>query len=141
MAANSKKNQIPVDQSLVDDQLVAPTKDRAAFEAVAKAAAAEDIADALVEPDQEDDELERLVAEQKATAARIKEIKAMQPQQTPLERELAKQQADGGGAWVATVISHRAARRVKYGQPLEAALDEVMHQYRGWVLAILNEAK
>lgn len=78
--------------------------------------------------------LEQLKAQRKALNDAIKAEEAKHPKQSKLDVEIAKQDADGGGAWVAVVMGHRVDRRVRAGQPLVEAVDAVLSQYRALLL-------
>ncbi len=159
--ATTKKPEAPKNESPVDEPT---TVDRATFDAIARAAAAEDIADALVEPDQEEDAiiaeqtmpapemtgeqatalmnetgLEQLVAQRKALDEQIKAAKAAQPNVSQLEKVIARQATQP--KWLVEVLTGRVSARVKAGQSPEGAIDAVLHQYRVLILAALAEGQ
>jgi hypothetical protein len=152
MAASKKQNQPAATESNV-----AQPVDRSAFDAAAQAAAAEDMADALVEPDQEltpeltgeqavaainkqldtreaSDELARLRAERKAANARIKELSAAAKANRPakhtktLDDVIARQAAQP--KWLGRFIRGRVAERQRAGQPYDEALDGILAHLR-----------
>lgn len=73
-------------------------------------------------------ELERLVAETKATQARIKELKAALPTISKLDKVIQRQREQP--KWLPQLINGRIAERVKAGQPYDAAVEQVLHYIR-----------
>jgi hypothetical protein len=57
---------------------------------------------------------------------------------TKLEKVIARQFGDTGGKWLRLNITHRAYERIKAGQPIEQAIDEVLAQYGALMLETLQ---
>jgi hypothetical protein len=81
-------------------------------------------------------EAEKLLKQQLQAAREA--TRAAADTRTKLERVIDRQHADNGGKWLAHNITYRALERVRAGQGIEQAVDEVLQQYRAIMLATLQ---
>jgi hypothetical protein len=82
-----------------------------------------------------ENELERLEAEQKANAERIKALKAAMPKLSPLEKIIRQQTANPGDV----LAQSRVVGRMKAGQTKAEAIAAVLELTRAWLEANITE--
>jgi hypothetical protein len=78
------------------------------------------------------DELAQLRAEQKAIAARVKELRAATPVVSKLGKVIAAQEAGPGNKWIAPHYARLIAKRVALGQPAAEAFAAVQALWVQW---------
>lgn len=77
-------------------------------------------------------------AEKEARLAAKAARDANRDTRSKLDKVIARQFADNGGKWLRHNITYRALERVKAGQPVEQAIDEVLAQYRQLLMESLS---